>query len=205
MCDCLPTCLVAHHSWLVLRCARACCCCCRLLLCGAAGMTPRQMLCVVHGPVCLARWLNCAPSWVTGSCWQVCVYVCVQSGLDVLHGAMQGGACGCFSTRVLVLTPYGNPHMLPLLVALCCQPFVCLHVYVYAAGDMDSSRFYQAERPGNRELYDDVAWYEGRYPSQLAAPGQQQKRGGSRRAALAVTDTGASCEGRTVVTSPACV
>lgn len=36
----------------------------------------------------------------------------------------------------------------------------------------------------------DVAWYEGRYPSALAAPGQQAKRGTSRRAALAVTDTG---------------
>lgn len=58
-----------------------------------------------------------------------------------------------------------------------------------AAGDMDSARFYQADKPGSRELYDDVAWYEGRYPSQLAAPGQQQKRGAARRAALAVTDT----------------
>lgn len=87
---------------------------------------------------------------------------------------------------------------------------------------MDSARFYQADKPGSRELYDgglgfgclgvacccwlcclpvtllfacclaaaDVAWYEGRYPSQLAAPGQQQKRGAARRAALAVTDTG---------------
>jgi hypothetical protein len=36
----------------------------------------------------------------------------------------------------------------------------------------------------------DVAWYEGRYPSQLATPGQQQKRGAARKAALAVTDTG---------------
>lgn len=55
-------------------------------------------------------------------------------------------------------------------IMMCCLPVTLLFGYCLAAAD--------------------VAWYEGRYPSQLAAPGQQQKRGAARRAALAVTDTG---------------
>lgn len=78
-------------------------------------------------------------------------------------------------------------------VFIYCASLSCAVLAAFAAGDMDSSRFYQADKPGSRELYDDVAWYEGRYPSQLAPPGQQQKRGPARSAALAVTDTG---EGR---------
>jgi len=38
------------------------------------------------------------------------------------------------------------------------------------AGSVADSRSYQLEKPG-KELYDDLAWYEGRYPSQLAAAG----------------------------------
>eukprot|EP00882_Tetradesmus_deserticola_P013467 GHRQ01014299.1.p1 GENE.GHRQ01014299.1~~GHRQ01014299.1.p1 ORF type:complete len:372 (+),score=132.58 GHRQ01014299.1:1568-2683(+) len=41
------------------------------------------------------------------------------------------------------------------------------------AGALTDSRSYQPDKPG-AELYDDVAWYEGRYPSQL---GEGRQRG----------------------------
>lgn len=53
------------------------------------------------------------------------------------------------------------------------------------------------ERPG-KELYDDVAWYEGRYPSQLNAGAPEGPRRGrtaaarldTRRAVAAASETG---------------
>jgi hypothetical protein len=60
---------------------------------------------------------------------------------------------------------------------------------------LDDSRAYQPDKPG-LELYDDVAWYEGRYPSQLKEGRPRSSRPGSsarmsaRAAAAAGTDTG---------------
>jgi hypothetical protein len=65
--------------------------------------------------------------------------------------------------------------------------------------DMDAGRSYRPERPTGRagELYDDMAWYEGRYPSQLRGQGGTAAQGGSRArrvAAMAASDTtGAPC------------
>eukprot|EP00879_Flechtneria_rotunda_P002058 GHRR01002237.1.p1 GENE.GHRR01002237.1~~GHRR01002237.1.p1 ORF type:complete len:227 (+),score=99.70 GHRR01002237.1:1460-2140(+) len=45
--------------------------------------------------------------------------------------------------------------------------------------DFADSRLYMPERLG-KELYDDIAWYEGRYPSQLGATGDKQQQRGSK-------------------------
>jgi hypothetical protein len=68
------------------------------------------------------------------------------------------------------------------------------------AGAVDDSRSYMPERPDReRELFDDVAWYEGRYPSQLGetagggATAQGRRRLGpraSQRTAAPASDTG---------------
>uniref|UniRef100_A0A383W8L9 Uncharacterized protein n=1 Tax=Tetradesmus obliquus TaxID=3088 RepID=A0A383W8L9_TETOB len=51
------------------------------------------------------------------------------------------------------------------------------------AGALADSRSYQPDKPG-RELYDDVAWYEGRYPSQLAEGRPRGSRGAERSARM---------------------
>eukprot|EP00878_Enallax_costatus_P015988 GHUV01016764.1.p1 GENE.GHUV01016764.1~~GHUV01016764.1.p1 ORF type:complete len:261 (+),score=80.36 GHUV01016764.1:1226-2008(+) len=66
-----------------------------------------------------------------------------------------------------------------------------------AGGSLSDSRSYMPEKPG-KELYDDVAWYEGRYPSQLIAGAAEGPRGGrgstvarldARRAPAAASET----------------
>ncbi|KAF6266482.1 hypothetical protein COO60DRAFT_1472444 [Scenedesmus sp. NREL 46B-D3] len=60
------------------------------------------------------------------------------------------------------------------------------------AGALADSRSYQRDKPG-QELYDDVAWYEGRYPSQLGEGRPRGSRASSsaRAAAAAGSDTDA--------------
>lgn len=71
---------------------------------------------------------------------------------------------------------------------------------VPAGAGPNDSRSYMLEKPG-KELYDDVAWYEGRYPSQInaavsTADGPRGGRGSAiarldaRRAVAAASETG---------------
>jgi hypothetical protein len=66
------------------------------------------------------------------------------------------------------------------------------------AGTMGDSRAYQLEKPDKDQyMYDDVAWYEGRYPSQVqegAAEGRSRRGGWQGRAGC-----GTLCGGRCLV------
>lgn len=69
-------------------------------------------------------------------------------------------------------------------------------------GSLSDSRAYLPERP-DKELYDDLAWYEGRYPSQLGGRNEEATgrsraaaaaaRMSARTAAAAASDTGETC------------